>query len=143
MPIFAEPKSGPSRSNVRPRQNGAARSRNPPNDQASEGRPVPPTPTSRGCHRRRQGLGQGILAVCREEGIGFTTILRSRPERITDVPSGCRVAMVTSLADRSGLAAALAGTEAVITALGHGHEPGSLGLAQHSAANFELCAFTS
>ena len=33
------------------------------------------------------GLGQGILSVCRAEGIDFTAIVRSRPERITDVPS--------------------------------------------------------
>lgn len=64
------------------------------------------------------GLGQGILAVCREEGISFTAIVRSRPERITDVPPGSRVAVVASLADRSALAAAFAGAEAVLTALG-------------------------
>jgi hypothetical protein len=64
------------------------------------------------------GLGQGILTVCREEGIGFTAIVRSRPERISDVPSGCRVAVVTSLADRSALTAAFAGADAVLTALG-------------------------
>jgi len=64
------------------------------------------------------GLGQGILAVCRDEGIGFTAIVRSRPERITSVPPGSRVAVVTSLADRSALTAAFAGADAVITALG-------------------------
>lgn len=64
------------------------------------------------------GLGQGILAVCREEGIGFTAIVRSRPERIANVPPGSRVALVTSLADRSALAAAFAGADAVLTALG-------------------------
>lgn len=64
------------------------------------------------------GLGQGILAVCRDEGIGFTAIVRSRPERITNVPPGSRVAVVTSLADRSALAAALAGADAILTALG-------------------------
>jgi hypothetical protein len=31
------------------------------------------------------GLGQGILSVCRAEGVNFTAIVRSRPERITDV----------------------------------------------------------
>ena len=36
------------------------------------------------------GLGQGILDVCRTEGIGFTAIVRSRPERITNVPRGSR-----------------------------------------------------
>jgi len=64
------------------------------------------------------GLGQGILSVCREEGIGFTAIVRSRPERIADVPTGSRVALVDSLADDESLAAAFAGADAVITALG-------------------------
>jgi NAD(P)-dependent dehydrogenase (short-subunit alcohol dehydrogenase family) len=64
------------------------------------------------------GLGQGILDVCRGEGIGFTAIVRSRPERITNVPAGSQVAVVTSLADRSALAAAFAGADAVLTALG-------------------------
>ena len=64
------------------------------------------------------GLGQGILSVCRAEGIGFTAIVRSRPERITDVPSGSRVAVVTSLADRAGLTEAFHGADAVLTALG-------------------------
>lgn len=64
------------------------------------------------------GLGRGILAVCRDEGIGFTAIVRSRPERIADVPPGSRVALVTSLDDRAALAAAFAGADAVLTALG-------------------------
>ena len=64
------------------------------------------------------GLGQGILTVCRDEGVGFTAIVRSRPERITNVPSGSRVAVVPSLADRSALSAAFAGADAVLTALG-------------------------
>jgi putative NADH-flavin reductase len=64
------------------------------------------------------GLGQGILTVCRDEGIGFTAVVRSRPERIPNVPPGSRVAVVTSLADRPALAAALAGADAVLTALG-------------------------
>lgn len=64
------------------------------------------------------GLGQGILTACRDEGIGFTAIVRSRPERITDVPPGSRVAVVPSLADRPALAAAFAGADAVLTALG-------------------------
>ena len=34
------------------------------------------------------GLGQGILDVCRAEGIGFTAIVRSLRERITNVPRG-------------------------------------------------------
>jgi hypothetical protein len=64
------------------------------------------------------GLGQGILSVCREEAIGFTAIVRSRPERITDVPPASRVAVVSSLADRYALTVALAGADAVLTALG-------------------------
>jgi NAD(P)-dependent dehydrogenase (short-subunit alcohol dehydrogenase family) len=64
------------------------------------------------------GLGQGILRVCRAEGIGFTAIVRSRPERITDVPRGSRVALVSSLADEAALTAAFSGAGAVLAALG-------------------------
>ena len=64
------------------------------------------------------GLGQGILRVCRAAGVGFTAIVRSRPERVTDLPSGSRVAVVQSLADRSALAEAFSGADAVLTALG-------------------------
>jgi putative NADH-flavin reductase len=64
------------------------------------------------------GLGQGILTVCRAEGIDFTAIVRSRPERITDVPSRSRVVVVDSLADGPALTAAFARTDAVLTALG-------------------------
>jgi hypothetical protein len=64
------------------------------------------------------GLGQGILGVCRAEGIGFTAIVRSRPERITAVPAGSRVVVVPSLGDRAVLATAFAGADAVLTALG-------------------------
>jgi nucleoside-diphosphate-sugar epimerase len=64
------------------------------------------------------GLGQGILSVCRAEGIRFTAIVRSRPERITDVPGGSRVVVVQSLADRPALEDAFAGAGAVLTALG-------------------------
>lgn len=64
------------------------------------------------------GLGQGILAVCRDEGIDFTAIVRSRPERITDVPPGSRVEVVASLDDLPALTAALSGADALITALG-------------------------
>jgi len=64
------------------------------------------------------GLGQGILAVCRNAGANFTAIVRSRPERIDDVPSGSRVAVVDSLADRGALEQAFADADAVVTALG-------------------------
>lgn len=64
------------------------------------------------------GLGQGILSVCRAAGTGFTAIVRSRPERIGDVPAGSRVVVVHSLADRAALADAFAGADAVLTALG-------------------------
>jgi nucleoside-diphosphate-sugar epimerase len=64
------------------------------------------------------GLGQGILDACRMAGIGFTAIVRSRPERIADVPTDSRVAVVDSLADHDGLASAFAGVDAVLTAVG-------------------------
>lgn len=64
------------------------------------------------------GLGQGILATCCERRIGFTAIVRSRPERIAPVPPGSRVAVVESLADEQALADAFTGADAVITALG-------------------------
>src|ERR1051326_9349217 len=64
------------------------------------------------------GLGQGILSVCRAEGIGFTAIVRSRPGRITDVPGGSRVAVVSSLADRAALSEAFSGAAAVLAVLG-------------------------
>src|SRR3954470_20569076 len=64
------------------------------------------------------GLGQGILGVCRAAGMSFTAIVRSRPERITDVPEGSRVAVVQSLGDRRALMEAFVGADAVLTALG-------------------------
>ncbi len=64
------------------------------------------------------GLGQGILGVCRAAGIDFTAIVRSRPERITEIPGGSRVVVVQSLGDRPALRAAFAGADAVLTALG-------------------------
>lgn len=64
------------------------------------------------------GLGQGILSVCRAEGIGFTAIIRSRPERITNLPTDSRVAAVTSLADGAALTKAFTGADAVLTVLG-------------------------
>jgi nucleoside-diphosphate-sugar epimerase len=64
------------------------------------------------------GLGQGLLSVCREEGIAFTAVVRSRPERIKDVPEGSRVVVVESLADRASLVDAFSGSDAVLTAMG-------------------------
>ncbi len=64
------------------------------------------------------GLGQSILNLCRAEGIGFTAIVRSRPERITDIPNGSRVAVVTSLADRAALTEAFSGADAVLAVMG-------------------------
>jgi putative NADH-flavin reductase len=64
------------------------------------------------------GLGQGILSACRAEGIRFTAIVRSRPERIAHVPAGSRVAAVQSLADRPALTDAFSGADAVLAALG-------------------------
>lgn len=64
------------------------------------------------------GLGRGILRICRLEGIGFTAIVRSRPERITDVPRNSRVSVIKSLADEAALATAFSGADAVLAALG-------------------------
>ena len=64
------------------------------------------------------GLGRGLLDVCRAEGIGFTAIVRSRPERIGDVPAGSRVAIVDSLADQDAMTAAFSGAEAVFVVIG-------------------------
>ena len=64
------------------------------------------------------GLGQGILSVCRAEGIAFTAVVRTQPERITNLPRGSRVAVVQSLADGAALADAFSGADAVLTALG-------------------------
>src|SRR3954454_6631656 len=64
------------------------------------------------------GLGQGILQICRAHGIAFTAIVRSRPERIVNVPPRSRVAVVTSLADRAALSKAFSGADVVLTALG-------------------------
>lgn len=64
------------------------------------------------------GLGKAILAICRAEEIGFTAIVRSRPERIADIPNGSRVAVVASLADGAALAEAFSGANAVLGVMG-------------------------
>ena len=64
------------------------------------------------------GLGKGIIEVCRQQGIAFTAIVRSRPERITDIPAGSRVSVVTSLSDQEALTDAFRGADAVISAMG-------------------------
>ena len=64
------------------------------------------------------GLGQGILKACRDHGIHFTAIVRSRPERIQDIPHGSRVEVVPSLADAVALTQAFKGVEVVLTATG-------------------------
>lgn len=64
------------------------------------------------------GLGQSILSICREENISFTAIVRSRPERITNLPSGSRVAVVPSLSDSALLTEAFIGADVVITTMG-------------------------
>lgn len=64
------------------------------------------------------GLGRAILEICREQSISFTAIVRSRPERINNVPSGSRVAVVPSLADSDLLTNAFRGADAVISAVG-------------------------
>lgn len=64
------------------------------------------------------GLGKAVLDICRDEGIGFTAIVRSRPERIAEVPAGSRVVVVPTLEDRAALADAFAGADAVLAVLG-------------------------
>jgi hypothetical protein len=63
-------------------------------------------------------ISPAISHVCRREGIGFTAIVRSRPERIATVPQGSRVAEIASLSDYTALSLAFSGADAVLTALG-------------------------
>ncbi|KAI8894784.1 hypothetical protein BC833DRAFT_196810 [Globomyces pollinis-pini] len=64
------------------------------------------------------GLGKGILQTCIEQNIQFTAIVRSRPERITNVPHGSKVVTVASLSDKIALTDAFKGTDAIVTATG-------------------------
>jgi len=64
------------------------------------------------------GLGKAIVEICRQEGISFTAIVRSRPERISEVPAGSRVSVVSSLAEKDALAEAFTGADVVISAMG-------------------------
>ena len=82
------------------------------------------------------GLGQGILRICRADGIAFTAIVRSRPERIVNVPARSTVAVVTSLADRAALSNAFSGADVVLMALGvtpTSNEPSAM-LSENAAA---------
>ena len=80
--------------------------------------PQPVLPRSLAVIGAAGGLGQGILKACRDHGIHFTAIVRSRPERIQDVPDGSRVEVVPSLADAVALTQAFTGAEVVLTATG-------------------------
>jgi hypothetical protein len=80
--------------------------------------PIRPLPHHLAVVGAAGGLGQAILDVCRAEGIGFTAIVRSRPERIIVVPPGSRIAVVPSLMDYTLLREAFSGANAVLTALG-------------------------
>ena len=66
----------------------------------------------------RAASGKASSECAGLRGIGFTAIVRSRPERITDLPGGSRVALVRSLADGAALTDAFSGSGAVLTALG-------------------------
>jgi putative NADH-flavin reductase len=74
--------------------------------------PIRPLPKHVAVIGAAGGPGQGILDVCRTEGIGFTAIVRSRPERITNVPRGSQIAVVTSFAACTLLKKAFSGADA-------------------------------
>jgi len=85
------------------------------NKNANESRPMPGHVAIIGA---AGGLGKGIIEVCRAEAIPFTAIVRSRPERIADVPTGSRVTVITSLADKAALTHAFLGADVIISAMG-------------------------
>jgi putative NADH-flavin reductase len=85
------------------------------NSHVNSGRPMPGHVAIIGA---AGGLGKGIIEVCRAETIPFTAIVRSRPERIADVPTGSRVCVVTSLADKAALTNAFLEADTVISAMG-------------------------
>ncbi len=64
------------------------------------------------------GLGQGVLSECIAANVSFTAIVRSGPERITKVPPGSRVAVVSSFHDESALREALEGVDALLIVSG-------------------------
>lgn len=64
------------------------------------------------------GLGQGVLQECIAANVSFTAIVRSRPERIQNVPKGSRVVVVSSLTDEAALQAALTGVDALLVVSG-------------------------
>jgi putative NADH-flavin reductase len=75
------------------------------------------------------GLGKGIIDICRNEGIAFTAVVPSRPERIESVPAGSRVAIVKSLADQAAVIDAFSGADVVISTMGvtsASHDPSAL-----------------
>src|ERR1041384_5040864 len=80
--------------------------------------PIRPLPDHVAVIGAAGGLGQGILDVCRTEGIGVTAIVRSRPERITNVPRGSQLAVVPSSADCTLCKEGFSGAAAVLPALG-------------------------
>src|SRR4051812_50030878 len=86
--------------------------------EASADKPLHPLPHHVAVIGAAGGLGQGILRICRADGIAFTAIVRSRPERIVNLPSRSKVAVGTSLADRAALSNAFLGGDVVVPALG-------------------------
>ncbi len=57
------------------------------------------------------GVLARVFSVCRGEGFGFTAIVRSSPERMTEVPASSRIAVLTFLADRVALTVGFSGAK--------------------------------